>query len=151
MILDIDTKLLKKNAYRVTKQRGITALRIRVPGGDLNIKYLDIIKEIAEKYGNGIVNITTRQGFEIPGIPMEKINEINELISPIIRDEGVQIEDEEGGYPAAGTRNVSSCIGNRVCPFANYDTTALALKIEKLIYPNDYLVKTQSLVAPMIA
>lgn len=49
MILDIDTKLLKKNAYRVTKQRGITALRIRVPGGDLNIKYLDIIKEIAEK------------------------------------------------------------------------------------------------------
>ncbi|ADL67734.1 sulfite reductase subunit C [Thermoanaerobacterium thermosaccharolyticum] len=144
MILDIDTKLLKKNAYRVTKQRGITALRIRVPGGDLNIKYFDIIKEVAEKYGNGTVHITTRQGFEIPGISMEKIDEINELISPIIRglkDEGVQIEDEEGGYPAAGTRNVSACIGNRVCPFANYDTTALALKIEKLIYPNDYHVK----------
>ena len=72
MIFDIDTNLLKKNAYRVTKQRGITALRIRVPGGDLNIKYLDIIKEVAEKYGNGIVHITTRQGFEIPGIPMKK-------------------------------------------------------------------------------
>ncbi|WP_230197606.1 hypothetical protein [Thermoanaerobacterium xylanolyticum] len=68
---------------------------------------------------------------------MEKIDKINELISPIIKglkDEGAQIEGEEGGYPAAGTRNVSACIGNRVCPFANYDTTALALKIEKLIY-----------------
>lgn len=143
-MLDINTKLLKKNAYRVTKQRGITALRIRVPGGDLNIKYFDIIKEVALKYGNGTVHITTRQGFEIPGIPMEKIDEINELISPIIRglkDSGVEIQNEKEGYPASGTRNVSACIGNRVCPFANYDTTALALKIEKLIYPNDYHVK----------
>ena len=29
--MDINTKILKKNAFRVTKERGMTASRIRVP------------------------------------------------------------------------------------------------------------------------
>jgi len=41
------------------------------------------------------------------------------------------------GYSAAGTRNVISCIGSRVCPYACYDTTAFARRIEKAIFPND--------------
>ena len=104
-----------------------------------------MIKNIAEKYGNGTVHITTRQGFEIPDIPFEKMDEVNKKIKDIIRGvevaNGVKIDDIEKGYPAAGTRNVSACIGNRVCPFANFDTTALALRIEKEIFPNNYHVK----------
>lgn len=144
-MLDINTKKLKKNAFRVTKHRGKTALRIRVPGGYLDVKYFDIIKKVAQKYGNGTVHITIRQGFEVPGIPMDKMEEVNRLIAPILRDLrdeiGVRIDDEEKGYPASGTRNVSACIGNNVCPFANYNTTDLARKIEKNIFPNDYHVK----------
>ncbi|KXG76106.1 sulfite reductase subunit C [Thermotalea metallivorans] len=143
--MDINTKKIKKNAYRVTKVRGKTALRIRVPGGHLEVKYFDIIKEIAEKYGDGSVHITIRQGFEVPGIDFDKIPEINRMIAPILQglelDYGVSIGDIEGGYPAAGTRNVSACIGNKVCPFANYNTTDLAIKIEKAIFPNDRHVK----------
>lgn len=143
--MSVNTKKLVKNAYRVTRDRGITALRIRVPGGHLPVKYLDIIKEAAEKYGNGTVHITTRQGFEVPGIPVEMVEEVNRLIAPILKgmemDMGVPVDDEEAGYPAAGTRNVSGCIGNRVCPYANYDTTGLALKIERTVYPNDFHVK----------
>ncbi|OON98141.1 MAG: hypothetical protein ATN32_04835 [Candidatus Epulonipiscium fishelsonii] len=48
--MDINTKKLKKNAFRVSKVRGITASRIRVPGGHLNVKYLDTIKHIAQTY-----------------------------------------------------------------------------------------------------
>ena len=33
--MDINTKKLKKNAFRITKTRGITASRVRVPGGHL--------------------------------------------------------------------------------------------------------------------
>lgn len=143
--MDINTRKLMKNAYRITKYRGITALRIRVPGGNLDVKYFDLIRQIAETFGNGRVHITTRQGFEVPGIPLEKVPEINKLIAPIIEGMeaaiGVEIADPGGGYPAAGTRNVSACIGNNVCPFANYNTTELALKIEKIIYPNDFHVK----------
>lgn len=139
--MDINTKKLKKNAFRVTKERGKTAIRIRVPGGHMEAKYFPVLQEVAEKYGNGTVHITIRQGFEIPGIDMKYMKEINELIQPVI--EGLEINqvDLNTGYSASGTRNVSACVGNKVCPFANYDTSEIAMKIEKAIFPNDRHVK----------
>jgi len=143
--MSINTKKVKKNAWRITKHQGKTALRIRVIGGHLNVKHFDILKEIANKYGNGTVHITSRQGFEIPNIDFDKMPEINKMIAPYIKeteiDNGVIIENPEEGYPSAGTRNISACIGNRVCPYANYDTTKFAYEIEKIIFPNDYHVK----------
>ncbi|GFP74938.1 MULTISPECIES: sulfite reductase subunit C [Clostridium] len=139
--MDINTKALKKNAFRVTKKRGITSSRIRVPGGHLDSKYLAKIGEIAEKFGDGSVHITTRQGFEITGIDMKDMNEVNLMLQDLIEGLEINQEEEGKGYPAAGTRNVTSCIGNRVCPFANYDTTAFAQRIEKMIFPDDLHVK----------
>lgn len=140
-----DVKKVRKNAFRITKDRGMSALRIRVPGGHMKAAHLDVIRKIAEKYGNGTVHITIRQGYEIPGIHLEDMEEINRAVATMIdaieRDSGLVLEDPKEGYPSAGTRNISACVGNRVCPFANYDTTALARKIEKAIYPNDHHVK----------
>ena len=135
--MDINTKQLKKNAFRVTKVRGITASRIRVPGGHLEAKYLSMLQNIAESYGNGTIHITSRQGFEIPGIRFEDMPKVNELLQPII--EGLLInQDKSGeGYTASGTRNVTACVGNRVCPYGCYDTTAFAKRIEKAIFPHD--------------
>ena len=82
--MDINTKALKKNAFRVTKERGVTASRIRVPGGHLDAKYLSQIQHIAETFGNGTVHITSRQGFEIPGIPFEKMPEVNAALQNLI-------------------------------------------------------------------
>ena len=67
MSLDINTKKLKKNAFRVSKVRGIGASRIRVPGGLCTAEVLGMVQEIAQTYGNGLVHLTTRQGFEIEG------------------------------------------------------------------------------------
>lgn len=47
------------------------------------------------------------------------------------------INQNEKGYSASGTRNVSACIGNKVCPKAQYNTTNFAKRIEKAIFPND--------------
>ncbi len=145
MSLDINRKLTQKNAFRLTKKRNKTALRIRVPGGHLETKYFELIHKIAQEYGNGTVHITTRQGFEIPDIDFSKMNEINSLITPLIEgmeiQNGVEILKIGTGYPAAGTRNIAACIGNRVCPFANYDTTTFAKRMEKEVYPNDLHVK----------
>ncbi|MBC8014509.1 MAG: sulfite reductase subunit C [Sporomusaceae bacterium] len=139
--MDIDTKKIKKNAFRITKERHQTAVRIRIPGGEMNVKYLDTVKYVAETFGNGTVHITTRQGFEIPGIDIEKIPEVNAVIQNLI--EGFEINQTDGvaGYPAAGTRNIAACIGSRVCQFANFDTSAFAQRIEKVVFPNDYHVK----------
>jgi anaerobic sulfite reductase subunit C len=140
-----DTKLLIKNAFRVSKVRGETAVRLRVPGGHMQAEYLSLIQELAEEFGNGTVHLTTRQGYEIPGIKLTDRDEVKRrmatMIERIERDCNVVIDAPEQGYPSAGTRNVSACVGNRLCRFANFDTSNLARKIEKEIYPNDYHLK----------
>ena len=137
MGLDINTKKLKKNAFRVSKERGIGASRIRVPGGYLNAEVLGMVQEIAQTYGNGYVHLTTRQGFEIEGIRLEDMDEINQKLQPIIELLEINQEVPGTGYPASGTRNISACIGNNVCPFANYNTAELAKQIEKAVFPHD--------------
>lgn len=135
--MDLNVKKIKKNAFRITKKRGLTAIRIRIPGGYLKVEYLDLIKEIAQKYGNGTAHMTTRQGFEIPDIKFSDMPAVNQLLQPIISGYDINQDEEGAGYPAAGTRNISACIGNKVCPFANYNTTNFAKRIEKSIYPHD--------------
>ncbi len=66
--MDINTKQLKKNAFRITKERGKTAIRIRVPGGYLKAEYLTVLQKVAGQYGNGTLHMTTRQGFEIQAL-----------------------------------------------------------------------------------
>lgn len=135
--MDINTKKIKKNAFRVTKHRGLTASRVRVPGGHLKAEYMGTIQRIAEEYGNGTVHMTARQGFEIPGIRFEDMAIVNELLQPVIQGMNINQEEAGKGYPAAGTRNIVACVGNRVCPFACYDTTAFAQRVEKAVFPND--------------
>ena len=135
--MDVNTKKVKKNAFRITKVRGLTASRIRVPGGHLPVEHFDAIKEIAQTYGNGTVHITTRQGFEIPGIKMQDIDKVNKQIQTIIDGLAINQHQRDAGYTSAGTRNIAGCIGNRVCPYANYDTTVVAKRIEAAVYPHD--------------
>lgn len=139
--MDVNTKKLKKNAFRVTKERGITASRVRVPGGHLDARCLTVIQEIAERYGNGSVHMTVRQGFEIPGIRYEDMDQVNALLQPVIEKTGINQTEAGRGYPASGTRNISACVGNRVCPYACYDTSEFAFKIEKAVFPNDLHMK----------
>jgi len=145
MSLDLNRKTVAKNAFRITKRRNHTAIRIRVPGGHLNASQIARIAKIAEQFGDGNLHITTRQGFEIPNIPFEKMPEVNAALRPLIEEleleHGVKIDNPAAGYPAAGMRNISACIGNRTCPFANTDTTGLAQRIEAVVYPHDFHTK----------
>ena len=75
--LDTNLKKLKKNAFRVSKVRGETASRVRCPGGEIDVDSLQRVVDIARKYGKGMVNITNRQGFEIPGIDLTDVEEVN--------------------------------------------------------------------------
>lgn len=125
----------------MTKERGKTAIRVRVPGGHIEAEHLLVLKNIAEKYGNGTLHITTRQGFEIPGILMEYVDEVNREVQPVIEGLNINQISPNTGYPASGTRNVAACVGNNVCPFGNYNTTDFAKRIEEVIFPNDYHVK----------
>lgn len=139
--MTVNRKVVTKNAWRITKTRNKTALRIRVPGGHLESKYFTLIQDIADNYGEGYVHLTARQGFEVPGIDFDKIPEINKMIRPLIESLGLDIEVTDDGYPAAGTRNISACVGAKVCPYANDNTTRIARRIEQTVYPNNFHFK----------
>ncbi len=141
--LDINVKKIKKNNWRQSKVRGEGASRIRIPGGQIDAESLAKVVEIASKYGAGKINITNRQGIEIPGISLEEIDEVNKALQTIIDNTGIKQAPKEAGqgYPASGTRNVVACPGKELCPFGCYDTKELARKIDQLIYPNDHHVK----------
>lgn len=138
MSYDINRKKVTKNAYRVTKDKNLTALRVRVPGGKITGELLQEVGKIADMYGNGRVQMTTRQGFEILGIPWSNMDACNQAIQSVIDKTGTnQPNGVNQGYPAAGTRNIVACIGNEVCPKAQYNTTDFAKEIEQAIFPND--------------
>ena len=138
---DINVKKLKKNAFRISKVRGETASRIRITGGKISAKSMVKIAEIAEKYGDGTIFITNRQGVELLGIDMGKMDEVNQALQPIIDDMNTNQEERGAGYPASGTRNVVACPGSALCPYACYDTTDFARKMEDMIFPNNLHVK----------
>lgn len=144
-MLDLNTKKIKKNAFRITKIRNKTSIRVRIPGGQLPAEIMPTLYKIATEYGDGKLHMTARQGFEITGIGFEHMDTINEIIAPIIEKlqvaQGVQIEDPKKGYPASGTRNISACIGNRICPYANYNTTEFARRLEEAVFPHDHHFK----------
>ena len=135
--MDINVKKLKKNAFRVSKVRGETASRVRMPGGYIDAESMKRISEIADKYGNGSIFITNRQGVEIPGIKITDMDAVNKEIQLIIDHEGTNQDKRDTGYAASGTRNVVACPGKRLCPYGNYDTTEFARKMEKQIFPNN--------------
>ena len=137
MIRDLNTKKVMKNAFRINKTKYKTALRVRVPGGLINPECLMIVSEISSKYGDGQIHMTTRQGFEILGIDMENMPEVNKMAQPLIEKLGINQSEKGTGYGAAGTRNISACIGNKVCPKAQYNTTEFARRIEKVVFPHD--------------
>lgn len=142
MALELNRKTFTKNAFRITKDRKKTALRVRIPGGEITAELLLKISEISSKYGNGKVHITTRQGVEIKGIDIEKVDEVNRDIQELIDGFGINQPNGIGnGYPAAGTRNITACIGNQVCPKAQYNTTKLAKRVEKEVFPHDFHFK----------
>ena len=118
---DINVKKLKKNAFRYSKVRNETASRVRIPGGVVSARSMGRIAEIAEKYGNGTIFVTNRQGVEIPGIDISNIDAVNRELQLIIDETKVNQDEREKGYPASGTRNIVACPGSRLCPFGCYE------------------------------
>lgn len=137
MIRDLNTKKVMKNAFRITKHKYKTSLRVRVPGGLIDPESLMTVSKISSEFGDGQIHITTRQGFEILGIDMEDMPQVNEMAQVLIDKLDINQEKKGEGYSAAGTRNIAACIGNKVCPKAQYNTTEFAKKIEKAIFPHD--------------
>lgn len=117
----VDYATLKKGGFMRQKQKNNFSLRLRVVGGNLSAVQLGKIAEVAEKYGDGYVHLTSRQSVEIPFIKLDQIDEVKSALA-----EG----DVEPGVCGPRVRTVTACQGAAVCPSGCIDTYALAKELD---------------------
>lgn len=102
------------------KQKDNFSLRLAVVGGTLTAENLRKIAEVAEKYGDGHVHLTSRQGVEIPFVKLQDIDEVKDSLAQ---------GGCEPGVCGPRVRTVTACQGNEICPSGNIDTYHIAKEL----------------------
>ena len=78
----VDYAALKKGGFMRQKQKNNFSLRLAVVGGNLTSENLKIIADVADKYGDGHVHLTSRQSVEIPFIKLDDVETLTVMILP---------------------------------------------------------------------
>ena len=79
----VDYSTLKKGGFMRQKQKNCFSLRLKSVGGHLDAKQLATIAEVSEKYGDGYVHLTSRQGVEIPFINLMILMKLKLLLQRV--------------------------------------------------------------------
>lgn len=96
------------------RQDGVNMLRIKIPGGRLNVDQIEVIADVTETFSQrGIAHVTTRQAIQVHFIPLAK------MPSAMRRLATVNMTTRE----ACGNtvRNMSACALSGVCPKEHVD------------------------------
>lgn len=118
----IDYAALKAGGFMKQKQKGYGSLRLAVIGGNLTAENIKKVAEVAEKYGQGYVHMTSRQGIEIPFIRVEDLAEVKEELAK----GGVGT-----GVCGPRVRTITACQGSEICPSGCIDTYTLAKELDE--------------------
>jgi dissimilatory sulfite reductase (desulfoviridin) alpha/beta subunit len=116
-----DLTALKAGGFIKQIQPDLFAIRLRVPVGDIKSNQLVKAAEVAEKYGQGVLHLTVRQGVEIPYINFKDFNQVKEELASV----GLNL-----GACGARVRVVTGCPGSVVCPKGMMDTKSFGKKID---------------------
>ncbi len=103
------------------KETAKTIVRVRATCGEVTVKQLRKIADIAEKYGRGFVHFAVRGAPEIPCTDRRHLEDIRKEL----REVGMELLDR-------GIDNLQSCYGN-YCTESNADPQSLLRKIERLV------------------
>ena len=113
----VNYKELKQGGFMKQVQKDHFSMRLRIVGGQIEAEKLKKVYEIAEKYGQGYVHMTSRQSIEIPFIKLEDVEAVrNEMAAS-----GLQ-----PGVCGPRVRTITACQGCKICPSGIIDTTELA-------------------------
>lgn len=124
----VDYAALKKGGFMRQKQKGYFSLRLQVVGGHLTAENVKKIYEVAEKYGEGYIHLTSRQSVEIPFIKFEDIEVVKEELAK---------GGCKPGVCGPRVRTVTACQGKEICPSGCVDTYGLAVDLDKRYYARE--------------
>lgn len=116
----VDYAALKAGGFMRQKQKDTFSLRLRVVGGNVTTEQLAAVRAVADRYGQGYIHLTSRQGIEIPFIKLQDIDEVKRALA-----EG----NVTPGVCGPRVRTVTACQAGRCCPSGCIDAleTAQAL------------------------
>ena len=123
-----DYATLKKGGFMRQKQKNNFSLRLRVVGGNVTAVQLAKIAEVADKFGDGHVHLTSRQSIEIPFIKLDEIDEVKKALA-----EG----DVEPGVCGPRVRTITACQGEAICPSGCIDTYSLAKELDERYFAKE--------------
>ena len=124
----------KRFGFIPQRQQGYLIMRVRNCSGNMTAEGLRKLADLAERYGNGQVHVTTRQAVEIPGVKEELFEEALQAI----RDAGL--------LPAVcgpRIRPIVACPGTDSCPYGLRATRILAKKLDDQFVTKDLPAKTK--------
>lgn len=121
----MDEKNLKEGGFIKQRQAEFFVVRVKVLAGDATSEQLRKLAEIAEKYGEGWVHLSVRQGVEIPFVEIESFDSLVKELEEV----GLST-----GACGPRVRVVVACPGASICAYGLGNTKELAKKIDSRLY-----------------
>ncbi|NPE29176.1 4Fe-4S binding protein [Methanococcoides sp. SA1] len=116
---------LKSNGFLPQRQKDLFSMRIGVTGGHVDAAHLRALADAAERYGEGYVHITSRQGIEIPFI------DLNDTDAARCDMDNANIR---AGVAGKRVRAVVACQGDQVCNHGLIDSQTIAQRIDNAYF-----------------
>jgi len=108
------------------RENGTYMLRVRFPAGGVLPGHLRRLGEVSEKFGNGLLHITTRQEFQIHRVLLDSIIPALRWLAE------VGLSTKGGGGNTV--RNITACAESGVCPEEVFDVRPYAVAVtERLL------------------
>ena len=103
------------------RQAGFFAIRLKSAAGRFTTAQLSAVNELAEKFGKGVVNLTSRQEISIPFVRKEDFDAMKDFCAA-----------HELKISPIGTifKQVTACAGTQTCPAGIIDSPKIALELE---------------------
>ena len=111
-----------KNFLARQRQAGFFAIRLKSAAGRFTTAQLLSIRELVERFGKGVVNLTSRQEISIPFVKREDFDAMENFCAA-----------HELAISPIGTifKQVTACAGTQTCPAGIIDSPKIALEIER--------------------
>ena len=116
--------------WGVYSQRGgeIFMARIRIPAGVVNPQQLNALADCAQKYGSGVLHVTTRQDIQIHDVKVEDTEKIIEDLK------GFNLSPRGGGGNTV--RNITACPFAGICSKEAFDVRSYAISLTEYLLPD---------------
>lgn len=103
------------------REDGTFMLRVRLPAGGVLPHQLRTLAQVARRYGNGVLHVTTRQDIQVHRVPLDSIH------PALVELHAAGLSTKGGGGNTV--RNITACYDAGVCAAEAFDVSPYAIAL----------------------